>query len=305
MSGGVSAPGGGRGAVPVLLALALTACQGTGSEREAAPSALADAGRTGEILAPDGIPIAYRVAGRGAPALVLIHGWMCDGSYWDGQLEGLAGDRLVVVLDLPGHGGSGQGRRDFSMAAFGADVAAVADALDLQDLILAGHSMGGNVMLEAAALLPGRVRGLIAVDTFHDVEEVISPEDVEAVLAPLRQDFASGTSAFVRRYLLHPDIDPDLGGWIATDMASGPPRVGLSALAHGLAHRQSVALDRLDLPVVCVNGDQYPTRVEAGLRHAPSFQVILMPGVGHFPMLERPAEFLGRLQEAVERLAGG
>ena len=71
----------------------------------------------------------------------------------------------MVALDLAGHGDSGVNREAWSMTNFGADVAAVADTLQLEDIILVGHSMGGQVALEAARLLKGRVKMIVGADT--------------------------------------------------------------------------------------------------------------------------------------------
>src|SRR5512140_3752798 len=109
----------------------------------------------------DGVAIHYRVEGSGSPALILIHCWMCDSSFWAGTVPALAGTYRVVTLDLPGHGASGSNRKTWSMAAYGRDVETVAGALHLDRVILVGHSMGGDVMLEAARLMRGRIVGLI------------------------------------------------------------------------------------------------------------------------------------------------
>ena len=98
----------------------------------------------------DGIPIAYEVHGQAEPALVLVHGWSCDRSYWKEQVDYLSPQYRLVLVDLAGHGESGAGRKDYTMASFGADVAAVVDSLKLQKVVLAGHSMGGDVVIEAA-----------------------------------------------------------------------------------------------------------------------------------------------------------
>jgi pimeloyl-ACP methyl ester carboxylesterase len=52
----------------------------------------------------DGTPIAYESHGERTPAIVLVHGWSCDRSYWTGQLRALSGDFKVVAVDLAGHG---------------------------------------------------------------------------------------------------------------------------------------------------------------------------------------------------------
>jgi DNA-binding transcriptional LysR family regulator len=57
-----------------------------------------------KVASADGVPIAYEVHGQGSPALVLVHGWSCDRSYWQGQVEPLSRHYQVITLDLAGHG---------------------------------------------------------------------------------------------------------------------------------------------------------------------------------------------------------
>jgi pimeloyl-ACP methyl ester carboxylesterase len=90
----------------------------------------------------DGVTIAYEVAGQGTPALVFVHGWSCDRSYWAGQLEAFSRDFTVVAPDLGGHGESGLDRKAWTIKSFGGDVATVVERLDLKQVILIGHSMG-------------------------------------------------------------------------------------------------------------------------------------------------------------------
>jgi hypothetical protein len=56
------------------------------------------------------------------------------------------------------------------------------------------------------------------------------------------------------------------------------------------------------VPVRAINSPRFPTEVEINRKHARSFDVVLMEGVGHYPQVERPAEFQRHLREAVEAL---
>ena len=73
----------------------------------------------------NGVQIAYDILGTGEPALVLIHGWCCDRTYWSAQLPALSHRFRLVTLDLAGHGQSGAGRSAWTIDAFGEDVVAV------------------------------------------------------------------------------------------------------------------------------------------------------------------------------------
>src|SRR5687767_1979210 len=121
-----------------------------------------DIARTvGTVKAPDGVDIRYEVAGSGEPALVFVHGWSCDRTYWRPQIEHFSKSRRVVTLDLGGHGASSLGRKDWTMEAFAGDVRAVVEGLGLKRVVLVGHSMGGPVSLEAARMMPDRVAAVV------------------------------------------------------------------------------------------------------------------------------------------------
>jgi pimeloyl-ACP methyl ester carboxylesterase len=143
------------------------------------PSIEAESGRSvSDVRSADRVRVRYEVHGNGAPAVVFVHGWSCDRTYWRRQVDHFAGRFTVVTIDLAGHGESGTGRRTWTMPAFGDDVLAVATELDLPDLVLVGHSMGGDVIIEAARGLPRRVGGLVWVDTYRSLDESGSDETV-------------------------------------------------------------------------------------------------------------------------------
>ncbi|HSL83506.1 MAG TPA: alpha/beta fold hydrolase, partial [Thermoanaerobaculia bacterium] len=138
------------------LALALAAALGL--------PPLASAADTATVEAADGVPIVYEVSGpaeAAGPALVFVHCWACDRTYWREQVDVFAADHRVVTLDLAGHGESGAGREAWTVTGLAGDVRAVVEALAreerLERVILIGHSMGGPVSLEAARLMPERV----------------------------------------------------------------------------------------------------------------------------------------------------
>lgn len=252
------------------------------------------------VASNDGVRIEYEVIGDSGPALVFVHGWSCDRSYWSGQVEAFAREARVVAIDLAGHGGSGLNRTEWTVAAFGADVAAVIRKLDLKDVVLIGHSMGSDVIVEAARQLPGRVAGLVWVDRYNDLDALRTGEQIAAMMGPFRDDFAGATRTFVS-HLFPQNADVALRDRVAADMSSAPPAVAVPALESTLQHEQAIpaALDVLRLPVVTINAGYQPTNVESMQRHG--VQVIVMPDVGHFLMMEKPDAFNVLLRQAVAR----
>ena len=248
----------------------------------------------GVTAAQDGVQIHYETGGSGSPALVFIHGWNCDRSYWSAQLPLFASTHQVVAIDLAGHGDSGVNRVEWSMANFGADVAAVADRLQLEDIILVGHSMGGPVALEAAKLLKGRTKMIIGADTLSDVSQRYADEQLAGMLAAMEADFPGTVDGMVRSSFFLPTSDPALIDQIARDMGAAPPTAGIGAL-EGLARwfNEDVeqALADVDAPIRLINSDYRPTNIGAGQALTTSFEAVLMSGVGHFVMQEDPAQF--------------
>jgi len=255
-------------------------------------------------IADDGVRIAFESRGSsapGAPTLVFVHGWSCDRSYWNNQLASFSRDYRVVAVDLAGHGESGTGRKDWSIAAFGSDVAAVVTKLGLARVILIGHSMGGDVVAEAARQMPGRVAGLIWVDVYKQLGPGRSPESVQAFADKLSPDFADSARAFVRTMFVTTS-NPALVESIANDMASAPPAIAIPSLISAQSYSREMVrtLDALKLPGVAINPDNAPTDVPSLERHG--FQVIIVPGVGHFLFLEDPQRFDAALRRAISML---
>jgi pimeloyl-ACP methyl ester carboxylesterase len=283
------------------LLVALMFC-GACSLSQAAVTPKAPVPKALTVPSADGVPIAYEVHGQGSPVLVLVHGWSCDRSYWKEQIEDLSAEYQLVLIDLAGHGESGLGRKDYTMAAFGDDVAAVVDKLGLAQVVLVGHSMGGDVIVEAARRLKGRVTGLVWVDDYKSLGAPRSDAEIEAFVAKFRKDYKGATNSMVRG-LFGPDADPKLVERIAKDMASAPPQVAISALQHSFSNDRVVpaALAELRLPVRAINSDNAPTDHESLAKYG--VKAFVMPGVGHFLMLEDPARFNRSLDSVIKGLA--
>jgi pimeloyl-ACP methyl ester carboxylesterase len=249
----------------------------------------------------DGIRIAYEVRGEGSLALVFVHGWSCNRSFWAGQMEPFSRQFKVVAVDLAGHGDSGRNREKWTIQSYGDDVAAVVKKLNLKRVILIGHSMGGDVIPEAALRLPGRVMGLIWLDTYKKLGAGRTPEEVQAFVAKFRPNFSETTRDFVRSMFVRTS-DPALVKRVALTMSSAPPSIALPSLESAFSYSREMprTLERLHLAVIAINPDNAPTDVDS-LQHF-GVQVIFMTGVGHFLMMEDPKRFNGLLSTAIGRL---
>ena len=259
---------------------------------------------SGTATSPDGIPIRYHAAGKGDPALVFVHCGGCERGFWDGQVAHFAAKHRVVALDLAGHGQSGGGRKDWTMPAFGEDVVSVVDALGLKRVVLIGHSIGGPVVLEAARRMPGRVAGLVLVDTLVDFEQKRpAAEEMEKVLSELQAHYRATTTAYVSKLLFSASTPEAVKARVLEAVLSAPQEIGVAAARSSVAYDPLPALREIKAPIRAINADLFPTNVEGNRRHVPGYQVAIMKGVGHYPMLEQPEAFNALLAEALRELA--
>ena len=265
-----------------------------------APSALPAQEGSRSVESQDGVTIRYEVNGSGEPALVFVHGWLCDRTYWREQVEHFATTHKVITLDLAGHGQSDGDRSRFTMSAFGGDVAAVVRSVDPDRVVLIGHSMGGTVAAEAAKLLTGRAVALVGVDTFRDIDNVLAAAEIDAFLLPFKRNFKGAAEQLVRG-MFTADAAPDLVERIVSDMLASEPQAAISCMRGVLASNPKYEiLAELDLRLVTINADHRPTNVSAARRAG--MDVIILPGLGHFLQLEAPMRFNEKLASVLDAI---
>ena len=252
----------------------------------------------------DSVHIEYQVYGHGEPAVVLVHGWANNANYWNAQLDALKARYTVVTLNLAGHGASERNRADWSMANYAADVAAVVHELPNRKVVLVGHAMGGIVVLEAARLIGSRVIGIIAVDSLKSIgQPPMSKAQFDELVQPFRTDFIGHMHEFVGAYLFTKDADPLFVRKVADDMAHATPQVAVPSL-EAMYRYDFAALPEIHVPIIAINSDLHMPTDEARIRKsAPTFRSIVVPGTGHFLMLESPARFNPVLLQALASLA--
>ncbi|MCP5007891.1 MAG: alpha/beta fold hydrolase, partial [Planctomycetes bacterium] len=251
------------------------------------------------VPSADGVSISHYIYGSGTPALVFVHGGMCDHSYWDEQVAHFASQYAVVTLDLAAHGDSGIGRKNWTMEAFGGDVAAVVNHLDLKRIILIGHGMGGPVMVEAASLIPERIMGLVGVDVSDLEQKQMTPDQLEVFMTPMRTNFVKTIRDAAEKMFVITS-DPTLKRRIIKDMSSAPPQVSTQAMEELFKYSLPSKIEDLSSPLMLINSCEYtPTNLEVAQRYG--VEVMMMSGVGHFGMLEDPATFNRLLREAISK----
>jgi pimeloyl-ACP methyl ester carboxylesterase len=249
----------------------------------------------------DGLPVRYEARGAGSPALVFVHGWACNRTHWQAQMDAFQEDHRVVAVDLGGHGESGKDRARWSVDGLSRDLTAVLEELDLHDVLLVGHSMGGPVSLLAAARSPERVIGVIGADTLHDAERVLSAEQLSPYIAALEADFEGACKTTVQSaFPAQRKVDSRLLRRIEADMLSAGPEVVIGLMRSFIELDARKLLADCPVPVRCINSAApNVTKVEINRKYAPGFEVVLIDDVSHFLMLEKPVEFNQRLRRLI------
>jgi pimeloyl-ACP methyl ester carboxylesterase/nicotinamidase-related amidase len=256
--------------------------------------------------ADDGLEIVGEVRDGGEAALVFLHGWCGDREYWKHQVEVFDADYRVIALDQAGHGESGKGRKAWTADGLAADVEAVVNALGLKRVTLVGHSMGGLVALLAAKRMPRTVVGVVGVDTLQNAEFQLPEEVRTKFLADFDKDF-KGTMRVVVAGMAHEKTDAELKEWLMTRAEAQDPKMALALMRDLFGLDTVTAFKEAKVPVRCINsagGYQFftPTAVETNKKYA-DFGAVIIEGVGHYPMLEKPHEFNRRLRDVLKEFA--
>jgi pimeloyl-ACP methyl ester carboxylesterase len=254
------------------------------------------------VNASDGVAIHYAVQGKGDTALVFVHCWSCDRTYWDNQVPEFSKNYRVVTIDLPGHGQSGQGRKNWSIESFGDDVRTVVTKLDLKRVVLVGSSMGGPISLEAARKMPDRVVAIVPVDSLLNVEQKIPPDQLDAVIKQMQADYKASVTGLMNQFFFSPNTPAAVKERVIKDATSRPPELAIAILKGIFAHDALPALREIKVPIHAINGDRSSTDLAANRKYASQFDAVILKGVGHYPMLEDPARFNQALAEVLKKV---
>jgi pimeloyl-ACP methyl ester carboxylesterase len=255
-------------------------------------------------VSADGARVAFTESVSGSTTLVLIHGWSCNRAYWDAQVSHFSASHRVVALDLVGHGSSDATRSDWTISRFADDVVSVVRASGAKRVVLIGHSLGGPIAVEAALRLPDEVAAVIGIDTFFDAWTGASFADV---VSRMRSDFAGTTRQFVRAAMFTARSDTAVVRRVADSMADAAPAVGVPTLASLIpwaTERADSAFSALRVPLGVLQASASGHgQLQRSSTRLPRYEVVVMPGAGHFPMLEDPAQFNALLDSLLRRIS--
>lgn len=239
-------------------------------------------------------PMRYLDVGTGTP-VVLLHAFPLDSRMWDGARPALAAEARLITPDQRGFGGTPlSGGPDLALAA--ADVLELLDTLDLRDVVLGGCSMGGYVAMAVLRAAPERVAGLVLVDTKATADTDAARENRHAVAARVEAEGVAFLAESTPGTLLAPRAPADVAATVRDLVAAQPPAAVAWAQRAMAARPDSTEVLRgLDVPALILRGTEDGVVTEADAAHLtgllPRAELVELPGVGHLPPLEAPAEF--------------
>jgi pimeloyl-ACP methyl ester carboxylesterase len=257
------------------------------------------------------VSIAYDLEGKGDTAIILVHGWSINKGYWEKQLPALAKRFTVIAPDLAGHGQSGHNRDQWTIENYAADISAIIDQLDLDKVILVGHSMGGEISLITALQNPGKVIGLIGIDNFKGFVQRYTPEqqsESKKFLDQLRLHFDSLTGIFVREGLFPPGSQDSISiQRVLRDARNENPEISVATLGSliQVSLEDSARISHLKFPLHLIASDPPPDMDQLKKICKAGFSVRMIHGTGHYPMIEKPEEFNELLLMTLNDIAKG
>jgi pimeloyl-ACP methyl ester carboxylesterase len=241
-------------------------------------------------LIRDGVTLAYEESGAG-PAMVLVHGWCCDRTYFAPQAEYYSRTHRVVSVDLRGHGASDKPEQEYTIRGFADDVAWLCGELGIARPVVIGHSMGGATALALAARHPGLPAAIVMLDAPvllpAELVTTLLPQLVAAFRSPGHRDAARG---FVGAQMFRPGDDPARKERILDGMSAAPQHVLASAFEAIWSFDSAAALQACKVPALWIGADPLLADIRRMRELCPTLLTAQTAGAGHFHQLEVPEQ---------------
>jgi pimeloyl-ACP methyl ester carboxylesterase len=246
----------------------------------------------------------YVALGRGNRTIVFVHGWACNLDVWREQVSALADKAKLIFIDLPGHGKSDKPQVAYTMDYFAEAVLAVLRDAQVDKAIFIAHSMGAAVLCRIYHQAPEKVTALVSVDGLLR-RPPGTPEQAQALVGPFATpQYLDHAKKFIGSFFPIPGTEA-LRDRMMPEMLATPQHVMLGAMLGMFGPDQADwVLQKVNVPVAVINAPSlwWANGYEKYVRSlSPQCDYVLMDGVGHFLMLEKPAEFNATLSAMLRK----
>lgn len=243
------------------------------------------------------------VRGQGTRAILFAHGFGCDQAMWRLVAPSFEDRFRVVTFDYIGMGGTDASLYDpekyATLDGFAEDVVAIAEALDLKDAVLVGHSVSSMIGALAIRAAPERFSQLVMVGPsprYVDEEGYrggFSAAQIEELLEFLDTNHMGWSEAMAPAIMGRPDR-PELGDELTNMFCRADPEIAKRFARATFLSDNRADLARIDVPTLvlqCSDDVIAPDEVGAYVADAiPDARLVRLSAVGHCPNLSAPEE---------------
>jgi len=246
----------------------------------------------------------YVTVGGGRQTIVFVHCWAGNLGFWREQVPAFADKARLVLIDLPGHGQSDKPHTAYTPDFFASAVLAVMSDAHVDKATLVGHSMGGPVICCVYRQAPEKVAALVSVDGLLRRPDG-TPDDAEKFVAQFgTPEYREHVKQFVGSFFPVPGTEA-LRDRVLSEILATPQYVMVGAMGGMFGPDQpDWDLKKVNVPVLVINArsPMWNADYESYVHSlSPQTDYRTMDGVGHWLMLEKPAEFNATLTDLLRK----
>jgi len=254
------------------------------------------------------IDIVYDQCGNGDTTLLFVHGWCINKEYWNEQTNYFCGRYNVVTLDLPGFGMSGKNRTEWTFDQYADDINEFIKAEKLKNVILIGHSMSGDILLLMDTKYPSSVIGIVGIDNLKKPGVKNTDEETKQIdyfFKMMDSSFSGMVEVYTKQNLFPPTADTMIVNKVVNDFKANDPNIAVKVLRSlvDVSQKERDMMEQLQYKLYLVNSDGDTTHIDSLKKYCKaSAEVIYVHGTGHYPMIEKPAEFNSALEKVIHMI---
>jgi 3-oxoadipate enol-lactonase len=258
-----------------------------------------------KVTLQDGTKIAYSLTGQGNP-IVLLHCWTGNHKFWSNQIEYLSQDHMVFAPDYRGHGDSDVPDESFTVEKLAEDIYEVIKELNMSPAVIIGHSMGGMIAQYLCLEHSEDVSAMILIATLSSGMTTTTRNIISAQI--MRDTPRLG---YKNAFSTHFDdwfkamSDTTHLSWIKEQMLKTPEKVALDLVGGFLKFNLKEQLHRVNVPTLVISGESDISTTPAVCGEIADrikdSKLVLIPGAGHFPLIENPQAVNQAIDEFVQK----